>query len=116
MSTVVENNVKEMSVYAKERFNKDGQYIGVAVSFTNGKAWFDVAFSKECPVAIKEKGYWLLTVDKADLSVQTHKPTNTGFQPNPTIWVNKVISLVKDEKKNKELAQKRLDAVNDLFD
>lgn len=112
--------IKTIRIYGKERKLKDGRSY-LVFSYVNSKGdWYDIKFKKTCNIVPKGIGYWLLTVDTKEVSLQTTKKpvttNNTTFIPSPIMWIGDVSRLIKDEEYENMLYAAKEKAIEEAFD
>lgn len=104
-----EQNGKKKKFYPLS-FTKDGQ------TFYNVKITQDTV--ADCGVTLpQEQGYYKLTLDPENVSIQTFKAQEDGYVPNPTMWVHGTdgVTLVRDTEYDEERKAKELEIVNGLI-
>lgn len=107
-------NVNVIRVYAK-KVNYQGRYF-LSYSFTkNGKKFYDVKFRKEVRELPTGSGFWLVSVPKGMCNISKAKPDKKGHIWNDVIWVQEVVSCVRDEKYEKAREDEKQQELDELF-
>lgn len=108
---------KVIRVFGRERQTQDGKNKFIAWSYTkDGETYYEVKFTQECTTQPKKPGYWLLTLNPKDCSIQHRKSKKDDlFKPNDVLWIDNVIDCKHDEEYEKLVAQRRLEEVNDIL-
>ena len=110
---------KTIRIFGKEKTveNEGKKNIFVSFSYTkDGETFFQVKFNQECENVPKKAGYWKITVDTEDVSIQKGKINKNGNKNNDILWISNILKKEKDEAYEKEVAEKRAKRVQEVLD
>lgn len=104
---------KTIRVFGRKKFTKEGHKPFCNYTYTkDGKTFYRVKFNRTCNNTPTGSGYYLLTVDTKNLTLQ-HFSKHPEW--NIVIWIADIDKCEVDSKSNEELAQKKIDELNDIL-
>ena len=109
---------KTIRIFGKEKTVDNNGVKNTFVSFSytkDGERFFQVKFNQECENVPKKAGYWLITLDSEDVSIQKGKINSNGNKNNDILWIRNIAKKVKDEKYEKEVADRKAQEINDIL-
>lgn len=103
---------KTMKIFGREQRTSEGKKFYTYTYTKDGKTFFKVKFKMGCSNIPTGKGYYLITINKEELSLQKFK---NHPEWNSVIWIDNIIKCVADEESNNKRSAKMLEEIDNLF-
>lgn len=110
--------LKTIRIYGKDKtVEKDGTTLKfVTFSYTkDGETFYQVKFNQDCENVPKKSGYWLVTVDTEDVSIQKGKVNSNGNKNNDILWIANIAKKEKDEAYEAEVAKRKAEKIEEVL-
>lgn len=109
---------KIIRIYGKDKEVENDGVKNKFVSFSytkDGVKFFQVKFNQECENVPKKSGYWLITINPEDVSIQKGKINSNGNKNNDILWIRNIIKKEKDTAYEKEVADRKAKEIADIL-